>query len=124
MVQSARSPVTLLFLMALAAASPAPLVNSRDVVAVADWSWEHWVETIIADPESALSVDEALEAAAKSTAAHEGNSFISTNCLYMNVKIGYVRANMVSVDGPLDKRQEQFLVCNDGKPSAWVCEAR
>ncbi|KXH26342.1 hypothetical protein CSIM01_03720 [Colletotrichum simmondsii] len=97
MVQIALSSVTLLFLVALAAASPAPLVNSRDAVAVGDWSWEHWVETIIADPESALSVDEALEAAAKSAATHE--------------------------DGSLDRRQEQFLVCNDGKPSAWAPDA-
>ncbi|KAJ0297668.1 uncharacterized protein N0V96_009964 [Colletotrichum fioriniae] len=97
MVQVALSSVTLLFLVALAATSPAPLTNSRGVVAVGDWSWEHWVETIIADPESALSVDEALEAAAKFAAAHE--------------------------NGSLEERQEQFLVCNDGKPSAWAPDA-
>ncbi|KAK0372717.1 hypothetical protein CLIM01_09939 [Colletotrichum limetticola] len=123
MVQISLSSVTLLFLVALAAASPAPLINSRDAVAVGDWSWEHWVETIIADPESALSVDEALEAAAKSAAAHEGKSFIPINCLYLNVNVGCMHANIIFVDGSLDKRQEQFLVCNDGKPSAWAPDA-
>ncbi|KAK1656847.1 hypothetical protein BDP55DRAFT_721873 [Colletotrichum godetiae] len=91
------SSITLFFLVAITAASPAPLASSRDTVAVGDWSWEQWVETIIANPDSALSVDEALEAAAKSVAA--------------------------DLDGSLEKRQEQFLVCNDGKPSAWAPDA-
>ncbi|KAL2878325.1 hypothetical protein SGCOL_006294 [Colletotrichum sp. CLE4] len=91
------SSITLFFLVAITAASPAPLASSRDTVAVGDWSWEQWVETIIADPDSALSVDEAPEAAAKSVAA--------------------------DLDGSLEKRQEQFLVCNDGKPSAWAPDA-
>ncbi|EXF83041.1 hypothetical protein CFIO01_06213 [Colletotrichum fioriniae PJ7] len=123
MVQVALSSVTLLFLVALAATSPAPLTNSRGVVAVGDWSWEYWVETIIADPESALSVDEALEAAAKSAAAHESWSLISSNHLGLDVRAGCTHANMIPADGSLEERQEQFLVCNDGKPSAWAPDA-
>ncbi|KAK1655092.1 hypothetical protein BDP81DRAFT_445759 [Colletotrichum phormii] len=107
MVQIAVPSVTLLFLAAITAASPAPLASSRNTVAVGDWSWESWVETIIADPDSALSVDEALEAAAKSVVADGGQ-----------------RANKDFVlDGSLEKRQEQFLVCNDSKPSAWAPDA-
>ncbi|KAK1472800.1 hypothetical protein CCUS01_17270 [Colletotrichum cuscutae] len=103
-VQIALSSVTLLFLVALAAASPAPLVDSRDAVAVSDWSWDHWVETIIADPKALYPSTKPLK-------------------LRPNPQRLTKHANIIFVDGSLDKRQEQFLVCNDGKPSAWAPDA-
>ncbi|KAF6810758.1 hypothetical protein CMUS01_13404 [Colletotrichum musicola] len=96
MVHFSLVSLSLLSAASLAAASPTAPTVQRDLTPE-NFSWERWAESLIADPATALSVDEAVAVANQTLSLREG--------------------------GQGEKRQEDTVRCNDGKPVASAPDA-